>query len=45
MPIFTFPINDYKSMETFKLPQQQKHMSNSNKNIIFVETNVMNISS
>ena len=28
----------------FKLPSQRKHMSNGNKNIIFIEANVMNIS-
>ena len=39
---FTFPIT-YRSMET-KLSWQWKHISNGNKNTIFIEANVMNIS-
>ena len=31
-------------METFKLPQQPKNLSNGNKNNTFEEANIMNIS-
>ena len=38
-----FHFSHHKSIETM-LPLRQKHMSNSNKNTIYVEANVMNIS-
>ena len=38
-----FHFSHCKSMETFKLPQQRKHMSNSNKNTLYVEANIIYI--